>query len=76
FFAVPLIGPRPLLQIIGSRAVTSWMAVDVHQRATGPKELHRIHGATHVDLYDKKQYIDPAIDKLTDFYTTHLGATN
>lgn len=76
FFAVPLIGPRPLLQIIGSRAVTSWMAVDVHQRATGPKELHRIQGATHVDLYDKKQYIDPAIDKLTDFYTTHLGATN
>ncbi|MFE9359923.1 alpha/beta hydrolase [Streptomyces olivaceoviridis] len=76
FLAVPLIGPRPILQIIGERAVTAWMAVQAHQRATGPKELHRIPGASHVDLYDKKQYIDPAIDKLTDFFTTHLGTTS
>lgn len=75
FHAVPLIGPRPLLQIVGSRAVTSWMAVDVHQRATGPKELHWIEGASHVDLYDKKEHIDPAIDKLTDFYNRTLAET-
>ncbi|MFF4223802.1 alpha/beta hydrolase [Streptomyces abikoensis] len=74
FHAVPLIAPRPLLQIVGSRAVTSWMAVEIHQRATGPKELHWIEGAGHVDLYDKEQYIDPAIDKLTDFYTACLTA--
>jgi fermentation-respiration switch protein FrsA (DUF1100 family) len=72
FFAVPLIAPRPMLQIIGERAVTAWMAVEAHQRATGPKELHRIKGASHVDLYDKKEYVDPAVDKLTDFFTTHL----
>ncbi|WP_372346736.1 alpha/beta hydrolase [Streptomyces sp. KL116D] len=73
FHAVPLIGPRPLLQVVGSRAVTSWMAVDVHQRATGPKELHWIEGASHVDLYDRKEYVDLAVDKLADFYATHLG---
>ncbi|MBO1329877.1 alpha/beta hydrolase [Streptomyces sp. VRA16 Mangrove soil] len=73
FHAVPLIGPRPLLQIVGSRAVTSWMAVDVHQRATGPKELHWIEGASHVDLYDRKEHIDPAVDKLTDFYHRTLA---
>ncbi|WP_428957143.1 alpha/beta hydrolase [Streptomyces sp. cg35] len=73
FHAVPLIGPRPLLQIVGTRAVTSWMAVDVHQRATGPKELHWIEGASHVDLYDKKDAIDLAVDKLADFYTEHLA---
>ncbi|GHB11352.1 hypothetical protein GCM10010330_76790 [Streptomyces tendae] len=72
FHAVPLIGPRPVLQIVGTRAVTSWMAVDVHQRATGPKELHWIDGASHVDLYDKKEYVDPAIAKLTDYFTIHL----
>ncbi|MFJ9931139.1 alpha/beta hydrolase [Streptomyces misionensis] len=72
FFAIPLIGPRPILQIIGERAVTAWMAVEAHQRATGPKEIHWIKGASHVDLYDRKEYVDPAIDKLTDFYTTHL----
>ncbi|QNP75477.1 alpha/beta hydrolase [Streptomyces roseirectus] len=73
FFAVPLIGDRPILQIIGERAVTSWMAVEAHQRATGPSELHWIKGASHVDLYDKREYIDPAVDKLTDYFTTHLG---
>lgn len=73
FHAVPLVAPRPLLQIVGSRAVTSWMAVEVHQRATGPRELHWIEGASHVDLYDRKQYIDPSVDKLTEFYTAHLA---
>ncbi|MGV9456853.1 alpha/beta hydrolase [Streptomyces sp. NPDC003635] len=72
FFAVPLIAPRPMLQIIGERAVTAWMAVEAHQRATGPKELHWIKGASHVDLYDKREYIDPAVDKLTDFFTAGL----
>ncbi|MFJ6382410.1 alpha/beta hydrolase [Kitasatospora sp. NPDC092039] len=75
FLAVPLIGPRPILQIIGEHAVTAWMAVEAHQRATGPKELHRIEGAGHVDLYDRKQYVDPAVDKLTAFYTAHLATT-
>ncbi|MFC9330157.1 alpha/beta hydrolase [Kitasatospora sp. NPDC057015] len=72
FHAVPLIGPRPLLQVVGTRAVTSWMAVDVHQRATGPRELHWIQGASHVDLYDRKEYVEPAVDRLAAFFTEHL----
>jgi fermentation-respiration switch protein FrsA (DUF1100 family) len=76
FYAVALIGDRPLLQIVGTRAVTSWMAVDVHQRAIGPKELHWIEGASHVDLYDKQEYVDPAVARLTGFYSAHLGAAN
>ncbi len=60
----------------GERAVTAWMAVEAHQRATGPKELHRIEGASHVDLYDKREYIDPAVDKLADFFAGHLGAAS
>ncbi|MFF4341169.1 alpha/beta hydrolase [Kitasatospora sp. NPDC001540] len=75
FFAVPLIGPRPVLQIIGERAVTAWMAVEAHQRATGPKEIHWIEGASHVDLYDKREYVDPAVDKLTDYFTHHLAGS-
>ncbi|CAG6390793.1 alpha/beta hydrolase [Streptomyces cocklensis] len=74
FHAVPLIGDRPLLQIVGTRAVTSWMAVEVHQRAVGPKELHWIEGASHVDLYDKRECVDPAVARLTGFYTARLGA--
>jgi len=74
FAAVPLIGDRPLLMIAGTRAVTSWMTVDAFQRATGPKSLHWIDGAGHVDLYDRKQYVDPAVESLSAFFTQHLTA--
>ncbi|WP_030240417.1 alpha/beta hydrolase [Streptomyces sp. NRRL S-350] len=73
FFAVGLIGPRPVLQVVGERSVTAWMAVEAHQRATGPKEIHWIKGAGHVDLYDKPACIDPAVDRLTAYFTHHLS---
>ncbi|MFJ1991827.1 alpha/beta hydrolase [Streptomyces asiaticus] len=72
FSPIPLIGQRPLLMIVGTRAVTSWMSVEAFQRATGPKEIHWIDGAGHVDLYDRKQYVDPAVEKLTGFFGDHL----
>jgi fermentation-respiration switch protein FrsA (DUF1100 family) len=68
-----LIAPRPLLMIVGSEAVTSWMAVEAFQSARSPKELLWIEGAGHVDLYDKEQYVRPAVSKLTDFFKAHLA---
>jgi hypothetical protein len=73
FSPVGLIGQRPLLMIVGDRAVTSWMSVEAFQRSTGPKELYWIEGASHVDLYDQEQYVGPAIAKLTDFYRSSLA---
>ena len=75
FASVPLIGQRPLLMIAGTRAVTSWMSVVAFQRAAGPKELHWIDGASHVDLYDKEQYVGPVLEKLAAFFTEALGKT-
>lgn len=74
FHAVPLIGPRPILQILGERAVTAWMGLEAHRRATGPAQIHWMKGASHVDLYDKQEYIGPAIDRLTEFFTANLPA--
>ncbi|TWF74573.1 hypothetical protein FHX44_11454 [Pseudonocardia hierapolitana] len=73
FVAVPLIGQRPLLMVVGDRAVTSWMSVEAFQRAIGPKEIHWIEGASHVDLYDKPEYVGPAVEKLTEFYGKNLA---
>jgi len=75
FALVSLIGQRPLLMIAGTRAVTSWMSVEAFQKAVGPKELRWIDGASHVDLYDKEQYVGPAVGKLTAFFTENLGKT-
>ncbi|MGI5323916.1 alpha/beta hydrolase [Actinomadura nitritigenes] len=73
FASVPLIGPRPLLMIAGTRAVTSWMSVEAFQKATGPKEIHWIDGASHVDLYDRERYVGPAVEKLAAFFTEALA---
>ncbi|MEV5748953.1 alpha/beta hydrolase [Actinoallomurus sp. NPDC052308] len=73
FAAVPLIAPRPLLMVVGTRAVTSWMSIEAFQRAGGPKEIHWVDGAGHVDLYDRKQYVDPAVEKLAAFFAENLG---
>jgi len=73
FRFVHLIGQRPLLMIAGNRAVTAWMSVHAFQNAVGPKELHWIEGASHNDLYYKKQYVDPSVEKLTGFFTQNLA---
>ncbi|WP_375792251.1 hypothetical protein [Streptomyces rhizosphaericus] len=48
------------------------MSVEAFQRAIGPKEIHWIDGAGHVDLYDRKHYVDLAVEKLTGFFGDHL----
>ncbi|MFI6274910.1 alpha/beta hydrolase [Streptomyces sp. NPDC050988] len=75
FAFVDLISPRPLLMIVGREAVTSWMSVEAFQKARGPKELHWIDGARHVDLYDKDECVTPAIAELAGFFRTRPAAT-
>jgi fermentation-respiration switch protein FrsA (DUF1100 family) len=61
--------------IVGREAVTSWMSVEAFQKARGPKQLHWIDGARHVDLYDKDEYVTPAITELARFFHTRLART-
>ncbi|MEW1773203.1 alpha/beta hydrolase [Streptomyces sp. NPDC086777] len=68
FHALELLAPRPLLMIVGREAVTSWMSVAAFQRVTGPRELFWIDGATHVGLYDRDEYVTPAVAKLAAFF--------
>ncbi|MFD7497363.1 alpha/beta hydrolase [Streptomyces sp. NPDC059832] len=73
FCALELIAPRPLLVIVGRDAVTSWMSVEAFRKARGPKELLWIDGAVHNDLYDKDEYVTPAVAKLTTFFAEQLS---
>ncbi|MBB5406415.1 hypothetical protein HDG34_000330 [Paraburkholderia sp. HC6.4b] len=70
---VDLIAPRPLLMIAGTEADTQRFSVETIEKAKGPKELFWIEGASHVDLYDKPEYVDPASVKLVSFFKQHLG---
>ena len=66
------ISPRPVLLIAGEKAETRKFSQQAFDNAKQPKELMIIPGASHFDLYDKPQYVTPAVDKLAAFFGKHL----
>jgi Hydrolases of the alpha/beta superfamily len=74
FEMIETISPRPLLIIAGSKAETKFWSDQVYEKAREPKELFVVEGATHVDLYDKPQFVGPAIARLTNFFEQHLAS--
>lgn len=72
FRFIEMIAPRPLLMIAGTDATTSWMTTEAIANAHEPKELFWVNGASHVDLYDKDQYVTSAVARLADYYRNNL----
>ncbi|WP_261538835.1 alpha/beta hydrolase [Burkholderia multivorans] len=73
FAQIETISPRPILLIVGEKADTKFWSDEVLAKAQSPKELFVVPGATHVDMYDKPQYVGPAVEKLSGFFRQHLG---
>ncbi|NMB79461.1 MAG: alpha/beta hydrolase [Methanomicrobiales archaeon] len=73
FTHIDTISPRPLLLIAGSKADTIEFSEKAFCKAQDPKELFRIPHATHVDLYDKPEYVTPAVARLAAFFRDALG---
>jgi fermentation-respiration switch protein FrsA (DUF1100 family) len=69
---VDMISPHPLLMIAGTKADTRYFSEVAIEKAKEPKELFLIEGATHISLYDKKEYVNPAVEKLNSFYNKYL----
>jgi fermentation-respiration switch protein FrsA (DUF1100 family) len=66
------ISPRPMLMIAGGNADSLYFSENAYQKGKQPKELFLVPGATHIDMYDKPQYVTPAVQKLTVFFRQHL----
>jgi uncharacterized protein len=71
FNDIETISPRPMLFITGDQAHSREFSEDAYKRAAEPKEIHRVPGAGHVDLYDRADLIP--FDKLADFFTRNLS---
>jgi fermentation-respiration switch protein FrsA (DUF1100 family) len=73
FDQVETISPRPILMIVGEHADTKFWSDGVLAKAQEPKELFVVSGATHMDMYDKPQFVGPAVVKLNSFFSQHLA---
>lgn len=74
FDQVATISPRPMLMVVGEKADTKFWSDEVYAKAKEPKELFVVNGATHMDMYDKPQFVGPAVEKLNAFFNQHLAS--
>lgn len=72
FIQIETISPRPLLFIVGEKAVSKYFSDDAYSKAAEPKELFIVPGATHVDLYDQPEYLKITLPKLDGFFKQYL----
>jgi fermentation-respiration switch protein FrsA (DUF1100 family) len=63
---------KPFLAITGTDAYTAFFSEVAVERAKGDKELFKVKGAHHFDLYDNDKYVNQAIEKLSSFYNRTL----
>jgi hypothetical protein len=72
FDQVETISPRPILMVVGEKADTKFWSDEVYAKAQEPKEVFIVKGASHIDMYDKPQYVTPAVAKLKEFFEKNL----
>ncbi|MNC36241.1 hypothetical protein D3C75_847520 [compost metagenome] len=58
--------------IAGGNADSLYFSEVAYKNAKEPKTLHLVPDATHIDMYDKPQYVGPAVEKLTGFFGQYL----
>lgn len=73
FERIETISPRPVLLIAGSDADSLYFSEAAYRKANQPKELFLVPGATHIDMYDRLQYVAPAIARLEEFFRRQLA---
>ncbi len=61
----------PFIGIHGEHATTAPLTTAFHERASEPKELVEISGATHVSLYDIPEDVDRAVEAMDRFFRKH-----
>lgn len=65
----------PYLGIYGEHALkdTAPLTVAFYEKASEPKELFEVKGASHVSLYDVDGDVSRAVTKMDDFFKKHAG---
>ena len=69
---IPLL-TQPVLLVVGEKADSGWQTERFYNALPGQdKEIFTIINSSHIELYDKPEYVSQAIEKLTEFFTRTL----
>ena len=65
---------QPLLVIAGEKADSRYMSEEAFAKATGTadKTLFIVPGATHIQTYFVKEYVEQIVSKIDQFFINHL----
>ncbi|MHC5306513.1 alpha/beta hydrolase [Bartonella sp. LJL80] len=72
FSQIETISPRPILVIAGSEADSKFWSDKAFEKAKEPKERFVVEGATHIDMYDRMQFVTPAVERLNRYFSHYL----
>ncbi len=68
---------QPVLLVVGSKADSDWQTQRFMRLMPGNnKQIFKVEGATHIDLYDKPEFTTPAIAAIEDFFKQALKGKN
>jgi len=78
FYLADMLLTQPLQIIVGSLQGAFGSNKDGHylyeKAASAEKDLLIMEGASHYDLYDNPKYVDPAVEKFTEFFRKNLSS--
>ena len=68
------VGPTPTLIVHGRTDAfcSPEGAQDAYDRIDGTKELMWLDTTNHIDLYDQDEYVDPAVDRISEWMAEYL----
>lgn len=66
------ISPRPVMFIVGENAESAYFSKEAYDKIPENKEYVIVPNASHIDMYYKPEYVNQAVEKLTEFYSKNL----
>ena len=68
-----LISPRPVMFIVGENAESAYFSKEAYDKISENKEYIVVPNATHIEMYYKPDYVNQAVENLTEFYCKNLN---
>lgn len=62
-----LISPRPVMFIVGENAESAYFSKEAYDKIPANKEYVVVPEASHIDMYYKPEYVNPAVENYLNF---------